>query len=178
MPHSPTYIHRLVEGIQTLSLQTTDWVDRSMVQEAFGVSKWTAWRILRRCGAVQGPGGALVCRREELISQLVRIQHDSNYTREIERRKRVETYLESIAQYASRKRKEIARGDVALDLVSSRLETLPPGVDLGRGELRILYSGTEDFLQKIGAVVFALNNDLEEIATYIESGQRPAKRRS
>jgi hypothetical protein len=41
-------------------------------------------------------------------------------------------------------------------MLGSRLANLPEGVELQRGELRIGFSGSADFLKKFGAVVFAL----------------------
>jgi hypothetical protein len=85
-----------------------------------------------------------------------------------------------MVRYASRKHKEIARNQAATDLLSSRFHALPPGVDLAPGELRIAFFGTEDFLQKFGAVVYALNNDFEKIESFIESalmqGSSPGSR--
>ncbi len=158
------------DSIAGLSALSSDWVDRRTLEEALGVSKWTAWRILKRCGAQDGPGGSLVCRREDLISKLQTLQQDGRFATEIARRNRVEQYLDGMVRYASRKHKEVARNQAAVDLLSSRFSTLPPGVDLEAGELRIQFFGTEDFLQKFGAVVFALNNDYEQISEFIEAG--------
>jgi hypothetical protein len=36
--------------------------------------------------------------------------------------------------------------------------------------LRIAFFGTEDFLQKFGAMVYALHNDFEKIQEFIEEG--------
>jgi hypothetical protein len=41
-------------------------------------------------------------------------------------------------------------------------------VDLQPGELRIQFRGTDDFLGKFGAVVFALNNDFERVSEFID----------
>ncbi len=173
MPSTPLYAHRLEDGIQHLSGLKTDWVDRRMLEEALGVGKWTAWRILKRCGAEEGPGGALICRRAELIQQLQVLLEDGRFGPEIARRKRVEQYLDGMVRYASRKHKQIARNQAAVDLMSSLFSGLPAGVDLQPGELRIRFHGMEDFLRKFGAVVFALNNDYEQISDFIE--QSPAQ---
>jgi hypothetical protein len=178
MPTTPLYAHRLSEGIEALSAMSCDWVDRRTVEEALGVSKWTAWRILKRSGAQDGPGGCLVCRRDALIRQLQAFQQDGRFSTEIARHNRVEQYLDGIVRYASRKHKEIARNQDAVDLLSSRFLNLPPGVELEPGELRIQFFGTEDFLQKFSAVVYALHNDYEQISEFIEAGKtvgaRPA----
>jgi hypothetical protein len=82
----------------------------------------------------------------------------------------LETYFDGMLQYATRKHKEIARSAAAAELVSSRFESLPPGVDLQPGELHIQFRGADDFLRKVGAVVFALNNDLERVTEFIDAG--------
>lgn len=169
MPTVPIYAHRLVEGIANLERFPDDLVDRRAVEEALGVGKWTAWRIMRRCGALDGPGNTLVCRRGELIDALRRLLEDGRIGPEVRRRQRVENYLEGIATYASRRQKEIARGSEAETLMRTRVEHLPAGVDLGRTELRITYDGMADFLQKFGAVVYALSNDLEQIQEFIDN---------
>ena len=170
MPAVPLYVHRLGAGIAALEALATDLIDRRALEEALGVGKWTAWRILKRCGASDGPGGALVCHREDLISQLRRLQQDGRYGPEIQRRERLEHYLDTIVQAASRHHKEVARNHSAETLLSTCFTSLPPGVDLSPGELRIAFHGTGDFLQKVGAVVYALQNDFEKIQDFIESG--------
>lgn len=169
MPATPLFLHRIADALATLeALPSGNLVDRQTLQDALGTSKWTAWRIMRSCGATDGPGGALVCRRTDLIASLQKIQADRRFAPEIARRERVANYLDSIARYAVSKHHQIARGEDASELLGSRFASLPPGVDLSRGELRIAFSGTEDFLQKFGAVVFALKNDFERIRQFIE----------
>lgn len=168
MPAAPLWIHRLPDALPALASLPQDLVDRRTLEEVLGVGKWTAWRILRQCGAEDGPGGALVCRREVLVERLQAIQQDGRLAPEIARRQRLESYLESMLTYATRKHKEIARNTAAADLANSRFANLPDGVDLERGELRIRFRGTDDFLQKIGAVVFALKNDLEAVSEFLE----------
>jgi hypothetical protein len=73
MPSAPLYAHRLEEAIEVLRSMNTDWVDRRTLEEILAVSKWTAWRLLKSCGAENGPGGALAIRRAELIGQYERI---------------------------------------------------------------------------------------------------------
>ena len=174
MPAVPLYVHRLGPGIAALEALPTDIIDRRALEEALGVGKWTAWRIMKRCGASDGPGGALVCRRQDLLAQLRHLQQDGRYAPEIARRQRLETYLDTIVQSASRQHKEVARNNTAETLLSTCFTSLPPGVHLAPGELRIAFHGTDDFLQKVGSVVYALQNDFEEIQKFIENGS-PAR---
>ena len=77
-------------------------------------------------------------------------------------------------RFASRKHKEIARDTAASALVGSRFGSLPAGVDLQPGALRIDFQGPADFLQKFGAVVFALQNDWETVSEFLKAGGSPA----
>ena len=174
MPATPLWIHRLAEAIPALETLPLDLLDRRAVEEALGVGKWTAWRIMRRCGATEGPGGALVCRREALIASLRCFAEDPRCAPEIARRERVERYLDGMLQYASRKHTVIARDSAAEQLLGTRLSQLPEGVDLQPRELRIQFSGTEDFLRKFGAVVYALHNDFERVTEFIDSASSPS----
>ena len=170
MPSVPVYLHRLAAGIATLEALPHDLIDRRTLEEALSVGKWTAWRIMRRCGAEDGPGNTLVCRRPELLARLRQLQADHRFGPEIQRRDRLERYLDGIVQYASRQHKEVARHEEAEAILSTRFASLPPSIDLAPGELRITFQGADDFLQKFGAVVFALKNDFERIQEFIDNG--------
>ena len=70
MPARPAYFHRLADAIAVLEKLPSAWIDRQTLQEILGVSKTVAWRILRQCGASQGPGNTLICARQELVAAL------------------------------------------------------------------------------------------------------------
>src|SRR3954454_25296316 len=107
MPATPLWIHRLEAALPALASLPQDLVDRRTLEELLGVGKWTAWRILKQCGAEDAPGGALVCRRDDLVDRLRAVEHDGGLAPEIPRRERVEHYLDGMLQFASRKHKEI-----------------------------------------------------------------------
>src|ERR1700760_2595257 len=162
MPTAPVWSHRLGEAIETLALLETAWIDRRALEEILAVSKWTAWRLMKACGASEGPGGALAMRRLELIGRLRTLGEAGRVATEAARRTRLETYLDGMARFAGTK-KEIARDEAAVELVSTRFASLPPGVELTPNALHIEFYGTEDFLAKFGAIVYALHNDYERI---------------
>src|SRR3954469_11545683 len=113
MPAAPLWIHRLADALPTLASLPRELIDRRTLEEILGVGKWTAWRILRQCGAEDGPGGALVCRRDALVERLRAGQQGGRLAPEIARRQRVERYLDGMLVYASRKHKEIAHDTAA-----------------------------------------------------------------
>lgn len=168
MPATPAYFHRITGALTIFRGLPADWIDRRTVEEALGVSKTAAWRMMRRCGATEGPGNTLVCHRAELIRQLEALRETGEYSQEIARRARVEERLESLAAAARARHIGVAEEKGALALVSTRFEKLPVGVELTAGRLTIDFTGTPDFLQKIGAIVFALQNDFEAVSRFIE----------
>src|SRR5579859_2417947 len=118
MPSTPLFLHRLADAIPALEALPADLIDRRTLEEALGVSKWTAWRILRTCGATDGPGGALVCRRGELVTALKKLAQDGRYAPEIARRERLSRYLDQIGRYAGSRRHEIAHSQAASGLLA------------------------------------------------------------
>jgi hypothetical protein len=170
MPARPAYFHRITEALEVLRKLESDWIDRRTLEETLGVSKTVAWRIMRRCGATGGPGGALVRRRLELVEALEALERSPGCDREIRRRGRLEERLSGLLAAARSKHVRIAPESRSLELVSTRLGKLPPGVELTPGRLTVDFFGTEDFLEKVGAIVFALQNDYQAITEFIEQG--------
>jgi|SRR5579863_1836179 len=169
MPAKPAYFHRITDVLQALETVDSEWVDRRMVEEAFGVSKTVAWRILRRCGGEDGPGNTLICRRERLREALARWQATGEVEREVRRRDRLSTYLDRLAESGLSKRTQIAKDQKAAELLSTRFGALPAGVEFTPRRLTVEFSSPEEFLQRIGAVIFALQNDFEAVRSFIES---------
>jgi hypothetical protein len=175
MPARPSYYIRLPEGIAALRSLPADWVDRRQVEEALGISKTVAWRLLRKCGVEPGPGGAMITHRDELIGRLEALARDGGpVEQEIGRRARLETFLERIRPTVVASLTRIADDRDALALINSRFAKLPENVALTPTSLHIDFSGTEDFLRAIGAVVYALQNDYESIRDFIDAGHTGA----
>jgi hypothetical protein len=175
VPTRPAYFHRVAEAVAAFRRLTSEWIDRRTVEETLGVSKTVAWRILRRCGAEAGPGNTLVCRRETLIAALERLQEDSDYRQEVNRRERLESRLGQLLAAARSQHVQLAPPSDAAEMVSSRFAKLPAGIELKPRELTLKFDDSADFLRKIGAVVFALQNDYDAIRDYIDSAADVSK---
>ena len=169
MPARPDYFHRLADAIAVLEKLPSAWIDRQTLQEILGVSKTVAWRILRQCGASQGPGNTLICARQELVAALANLHASQSCGRELRRRQRLEDRLTQLLTAARSQHIRVVPDSRALELVSTRFARLPPGIELSPARLTIEFFGTEDFLEKFGAVVFALQNDFEAISRFIET---------
>ena len=172
MPAKPSYCAKLPPGIEALRAMEIDWIDRRQLQEVLGVSKTVAWRLLRLCGFEPGPGGALIVRREDLLRELERLARDGGrIEREIQRRGRLEDFLERVRPAVVAKMTRVTRDSKqALELINTRFAKLPANVALTPSSLHIDFFGTEDFVQAVGAVIYALNNDYETISGFIEEG--------
>ena len=168
MPARPAYFHRLAGATEVLKQLSSPWVDRHTLQEILGVSKTVAWRILRHCGASQGPGNTLVCPRQDLVAALENLRTGRECVRELRRRHGLEERLTQLVTAARSQQIRVALDSRALALVSTRFTKLPGGVEFSAARLTIDFFGTEDFLEKFGAVVFALQNDFEAISRFIE----------
>lgn len=167
MPAQPLYIHRLNDALGYFERFRAPAVDRRAVEEAFAVSATTAWRIMRKVGAEPGPGNTQVCDRGRMVEAIVRWRDSKQVDREFARREKVEGRLQQLLQSAIVQHLEIAPPAEGVALVSSRFQGLPDGVTLGRDRLTIDFAGLQDFLRKFGAVLFAVQNDLEEVRTFV-----------
>jgi hypothetical protein len=146
----------------------SDWIDRQTLQETLGLSKTSAWRLLRRCGAAPGPGHALACRREDLVAALDHITQDPAFQQETRRRARLENSLLELAHLAHARLTPVASGPRGAELASARLASLPAGVSLSPVRLTIDFTGLPDLLEKLAALAFACQNDYEAIRKFVE----------
>lgn len=134
-------------------------------------------QLLDRFGA-QWAGNALVVRRADLLARLRALAEDPALS--FERERHAQTLAEAhrdalgellglAAQRLQNQNRTIAEGEAAARQRVARFGHFPAGVDLTKTTLRIEFQGLQDFLQKIGTVVYALQNDLEVIEAFIES---------
>jgi hypothetical protein len=174
VPARPSWAWRLPEAVEAVRNCREEWIDRRRVEELFGCSKSVAWRILRHCGVVPGPAGALACRREDLLERLEAVASSGGIVeREMHRLLRIEALLDQVRPEVIANLTQVVPEDQGLALVNSRFGKLPANVTLTPESLHIDFHGTEEFLQAMGAVVFALNNDYEAISGFIEGGRAP-----
>jgi len=170
MPGKPSYCRDLPRAIDLLRATDSVWVDRRELETALSISKSAAWRLLRQLGCAESVGGALLCRREELIARLEDLRRSNGVAAwEVRRRERFTAYMEQIRPQAIANHTKIAPREKTLDLVNTRFGSLPPNVSLTPTSLHIDFHGTEDLLAAFGALVFALNNDYEAISAFVEA---------
>ncbi len=179
MPASPTYGHRIPAALDALRQSTCEWIDRRQLGALLGVSKTVAWRVLRHCGGEAGPGGALVCGRAALIDRLEELRREGGpLDLEIRRHNRLADFLQQIRPQVLAHLTDVARDEQALEMLSSRFQSLPANVVLTRSSLHIDFSGANELLEAVGTLIYALHNDFERIRDYIEGDAQPSPGRA
>jgi hypothetical protein len=175
VPRKPKHWLYLADALASLERLEVQWVDRALLQETLGCSQTEAWRILKRLGAEPGPGSALVLAKDLFLDRVRQYLGDDRVVFERHRRERLEQALDALSPHTrSRLVKVIAedRPADALRLLSSRFANLPPGVELTPHSLHIEFQGREEFLERLGAVIFALQNDTERVLDFVEKGKQ------
>jgi hypothetical protein len=173
VPRKPKHWLYLAEALAAVGNLDAVWVDRALLQETLGCSQTEAWRILKRLGAEPGPGGALVLAREVFLQRVRHYLEDDRVTFERRRRERLEQALDALNPHTRSRLVKVIGEDRpadALRLLSSRFGQLPEGVALTPHSLHINFQGREEFLARLGAVLFALENDTEKVLEFIEKG--------
>jgi len=168
--------HRLADILNALKAGAGELVGRQEVEQIFGVSRVTAIKILDRFGAKLA-ANALVLQRSELIDRLQALSRDPTVSFERERHAGTlalvsrDSLGELLGEAAQRLRNNAtyARGEAAARLQASRFGDFPAEIDLTPNTLHIQFRGLQDFLMKVGSVVYALQNDLEAIEVFVDS---------
>ena len=167
MPRRAEYIDRIDAAIDQFRGADAPYVDRAAVQAAFGVSKWTALRILERIGArpVRRVGDVYLFRPADLVAGLERLRDGE--TVEAGRRRRVRAALEPAAEVGRLRSVVIAPPGPESDRLRAARE-LPAGVRFESGanqgepaRLVVEFGRAADFLTRLSAVVYALRNDFD-----------------
>jgi hypothetical protein len=142
-------------------------LDRSCIEEAFGVRRRQAIELMHRFGGYQA-GKTFLVERSSLLRQLEEIEGGAGYRQERRRRRRVAEELDRARLAMAGK---AVRIEVGREELGRQLEELP-GVRLRAGELRVEFAGTEELLRRLLELAVAIQNDyerFEEICSGIAS---------
>ena len=144
---------------------------------------WTGPRCRRRSAAPRpkrggsfagwgrspGPAGRSCSRLERVRAYM----DDPRVSFERRRRERLEAALEALNPHTRARLIKVIGEDrpaEAAGLLSSRFDRLSDGVELTSHSLHIEFRGREEFLERLGAVIFALENDTERVLRFVEQG--------
>lgn len=166
-----SYLRHLPEAIKALRTMKPSLLGRDWISEHLGVSKTTAWRILVEAGgAYYGP--FMMVEPAKLCAYFDRLRRGAYTQPELRRQSRTAATLTEMARYMSH-RQTIVEVDPHL-LTGSLFKNLSKteGVDLTPERLIIEFQGFEDFLAKFGMIVYALQNDLDEMRQFLDAPSR------
>ena len=157
MPAKAQWLLQLPAIVEALKCLDVAVVDRAIIERTFGVGRRRAIQFLHQFGGYQA-GRTFLVDRLQLIARLEALQAGEGFEQESRRRVRLEEALERIRRHtaAARVRIPIAPGTLGL-----RLSTLPPGIELGPGTLKVEFREAQDLLQKLFELVQAAANDFE-----------------
>jgi hypothetical protein len=167
MPAQPAWFVQLPRIIQELAALSVPVVDRSIVEQIFGVKRWRAVQLLRQFGGWQS-GRTFLVERHSLLRQLASLRAGADFERERRRRERLAGELEKLRRHAAAARVAIP---VAPEVFSQRISDLPQGVHLEPGRLTVEFSRPEQLLERLFSLAQAIANDFERFQTVARTAE-------
>ena len=163
MPAKPQWLLRVPEILERLSGLETPVIDRSGIEQLFGLKRRQAISVLQLFGGYQA-GKTFLVDRQDLIRQLEKIATGQDFHYELKRR-------QNVAEEIDKARKYVAAAGVKISVregASFGIEGLPAGVDLKSGELSIEFKTVEDLLSKLYELGQTIANDFERFKAVVE----------
>jgi hypothetical protein len=155
MPAQPAWFHRLASIISELRALDSEYLDRQAIERIFGVQERRARQLMAGLPCLQ-VGNAVAVNRAALIERLETTAADDRFQWEIGRRARVVEALETVRKHAAARRVQFP---VPPDVRDCVFTSLPAGIDLRPGELRVRFAGAEDLAAKLFELSQAMAND-------------------
>ena len=155
MPAKTQWLSRLPEILKTLASLPCPVLDRSCIEQLFGVGRRRAILLLHSWGGFES-GNALFIDRLELIRQLEQIRDGAAFEEERVRRNRLAQDL-TLSHTLAPGRKIVISG--AEEIRDLRLAGLSPAIHLRPGRLKIEFAGTEELLLHLYELSQAILND-------------------
>ena len=164
MPAKSQWLQQIPDLLALLTALPSPVVDRSIIENLFGVGRRRAILLLHQFGGFQS-GQTFFVDRLALIRQLEGVRDGEAFQTERARRNRLAQDLERTQQLAPGRKVKIAAAE---DVRDRRLADLPAGIHLQPGELRIEFFGTEDLLRHLFELSQAILNDYKRFQEIVE----------
>jgi len=161
MPNKLEWVEMIPDAIEHLLDWNGEVVDRKAVERLLSLSPRQATRVLQNAGATI-EGKLAVISPQEFILYLEHIGGSGLAKAEKDRRRRFAEKLSAM------RRDRIEHGTPLLVEVQERhcepvrrvgYDGLPPGIDIGPGELRVKFESIPDLLQKLALLAMAMQGD-------------------
>ena len=163
MPAKPQWLLRVPDILERLSEIKTPVIDRSGIEQLFGLRRRQAISLLHHFGGYQS-GKTFLVDRQALTQQLEKIATDQDFHYELKRRQNVAEEIDKARKYAAAAGVKISVREEA----SLEIEGLPAGVDLKSGELSIEFETVDDLLSKLYELGQSIANDFERFKAMVD----------
>jgi hypothetical protein len=158
MPANAEWLLRVPEILAELRALDVPVLDRAAIQRLFGFQRRRAIQVMHELDGYQA-GHSFLVDRLSLIARLEVLQNGDDFHRESRRRMRLEETVEGIRRHA------VAAGvkiRVEPDAWDTRINSLPAGIRLEPGSLRVEFRNPQELLQKLFALSQAIARDFEQ----------------
>lgn len=173
MPAKPKWFNRIPEILALLENDfPAPWLDRTLVEELFGVAKRSAHGLMHWIGAYR-IGDAYAVRRDDLLQWLRALEQTPDVCREIQRHRRVESFLAETRKLRAA-RQVVIQAEPCRDLL--QLAGLCETTSIEPGELRIRFVSAEDLLRQLYELSQALMNDFDHFSELADGSSRRTER--
>jgi hypothetical protein len=157
MPDQPSWINRLPDITRQIEASPAPFLDRSAIENLFGLRRRQSINLIRRMGGYQ-IGKTFLVDRQAVLEYLNDPQKRRSAAQEVRRFRTVGTLLNQAQQELHMRRIPIAAAPRVSKL---ELEGLPEGIELGARELNIRFEHPRELLEKLFALAQAMANDYE-----------------
>jgi hypothetical protein len=158
MPAKAEWLLRVPEILVALRVLDVPVVDRAAIQRLFGFQRRRAIQFMHELDGYQA-GHSFLVDRLRLIAQLEVLQNGDAFHQENRRRMKLEETAEQARRHAVTARVKI---HLEPGTWKTRMHTLPAGVWLEPGSLRVEFRDPQELLQKLFALSQAIANDFEQ----------------
>lgn len=157
MPDKPFWYDRLEPVIEHLEKLPDPFIDRATLESLLGIGRRRAQQILQPLvRRTLGKNG--LAAKEDLIAHLRHLAAGDAAYFETQRRQRLHTILDRLHAEAREQPRVLVEAPTAV--INQELESLPPGVHLSPGSIRIdAFRTSDEAKAKLLALILAISND-------------------
>lgn len=165
MPAKPAWYRKMPNIIEELEKHPLPFVDRSAIESLLGVSRRRAQQIMAPC-VVTRVGTNGLADRGALIHHLQQIAEGSEASYEVQRRRKVASFIDGLRRERIERPQLIVEAPTAV--VNQEFENLPLGVRLEPGLITVEFEGARQGLEKLLALAMAISNDFDRFERSVE----------
>ena len=169
MPAKAEWLVRLPEIRTALERFDAPVVDRSVIEDLFGLKRRRAIVLMHQLGGYQAVRTFLVDRLQ-LLGRLAVFEGEGDDHVEKRRHERLQGFLRASREHLVAARITIPAGDA---VTRFSLDSLGPGVRLGPGMLCVEFGQPVELLQKLHTLSQAIMHEFEKFEAIAKAGPAP-----